>query len=47
MFRSNNTEEVINKALSFLVNPSKKKEIKHDNLFQLIVDNVYELSGKK
>ncbi|MEA4957201.1 hypothetical protein SDC9_23955 [bioreactor metagenome] len=47
MFRSNNTEEVINKALSFLVNPTKKEEIKHDDLFQLIVDNVYELGRKK
>ena len=44
MFRSNNTEEVINKALSYLVNPSSVGKIQHDDLFQLIIDNVYDLA---
>jgi predicted glycosyltransferase len=44
MFRSNDTDEVVNKALSYLVNPKKHDEIKHDDLFQLIVDNVYDLA---
>lgn len=44
MFRSNDTDEVINKALSFLVNSSNKPEIQHDDLFKLIIDNVYDLA---
>lgn len=44
MFRSNDTDEIINKALSFLVSPMNHNEIQHDDLFQLIVDNVYDLA---
>lgn len=44
MFRSNDTDEVINKALSYLVNHKDHGETKHDDLFQLIVDNVYDLA---
>jgi uncharacterized protein len=44
MFRSNDTDEVINKALNFLSNPPNNVEIEHDDLFQLIIDNVYDLA---
>nr|WP_255596617.1 DUF354 domain-containing protein [Methanobrevibacter sp. TMH8] len=44
MFRSNDTDEIINKALSFLVNHKNHNEIQHDDLFQLIIDNVYDLA---
>jgi predicted glycosyltransferase len=44
MYRSNNTEEVINKSLSYLVNHKPISKIKHDDLFQLIIDNVYDLA---
>ncbi|MDR1721730.1 MAG: hypothetical protein LBR24_01620 [Methanobrevibacter sp.] len=43
MFRSNNTEEIITKALSLLVAPKKETNIEHDDLFNLIVKNTYEL----
>lgn len=44
MFRSNDADEVINKALSYLVNSDDKPEIQHDDLFKLIIDNVYDLA---
>ena len=44
MYRSNNTEEIVNKALSYLVNPKEHEEIKHDDLFQIIIDNIYDLA---
>jgi len=44
MFRSNDTDEIINKALSYLVSHKDHGEIKHDDLFQLIVDNIYDLA---
>jgi len=44
MFRSNDTDEIINKALSYLVSPKDNGEIKYDDLFQLIIDNVYDLA---
>ena len=47
MFRSNDTDEVVNKALSYLVNPVTHDEIQHDDLFQLIIDNVYDLAENK
>ncbi|KZX17406.1 hypothetical protein MBCUT_02740 [Methanobrevibacter cuticularis] len=46
MFRSNSTEEIINKALSFLVNPPKHTKIKHDDLFEIIINNIYDLAKK-
>jgi predicted glycosyltransferase len=44
MFRSNDNDEIVNKALSYLVNPVDHAEIQHDDLFQLIIDNVYDLA---
>ncbi|KZX12648.1 DUF354 domain-containing protein [Methanobrevibacter curvatus] len=44
MFRINDTDEIINKALKLLVAPKKHIQINHDNLFKLIVDNVYDLA---
>ena len=44
MYRSNNPDEVVNKALSYLVNPKEHEEIKHDDLFQIIIDNIYDLA---
>ncbi|MDR0900521.1 MAG: DUF354 domain-containing protein [Methanobrevibacter sp.] len=46
MYRSNDIDEVINKALSLLVSPPKHKEIIHDDLFKIIIDNVYDLAKK-
>ena len=44
MFRSNDTDEVIHKALEFIVHPHEKIEIKTDDLFQIIIDNLYDLA---
>ena len=44
MFRSHDTEEVIHKALEFIVNPHEEIDIKTDDLFQVIIDNLYDLA---
>ena len=46
MFRLNETEEIINKALSLLVYPSTHKELKTDDLFNIIIENVYDMVKK-
>ncbi|MBQ2832128.1 DUF354 domain-containing protein [Methanobrevibacter sp.] len=46
MFRSIDSEEVINKALDFIVNPHEKIDLKTDDLFQIIIDNLYDLAKK-
>ena len=38
------SEDVINKALDFIVNPHEKIDIKTDDLFQLIIDNIFDLA---
>ena len=43
MYRSNNVNQVITKALDFLQNPHEKIDIKTDDLFQIIIDNLYDL----
>ncbi|MDR0912701.1 MAG: DUF354 domain-containing protein [Methanobrevibacter sp.] len=43
MFRINDTDEIINNALKLLVAEKKDKDIFHDDLFQLIINNVYDL----
>ncbi|KZX10127.1 DUF354 domain-containing protein [Methanobrevibacter filiformis] len=43
MFRSNNVNEVVNTALSMLISNNLPKPLKFDDLFQLIVDNVYDM----
>lgn len=44
MYRSIDTEDVINKALDFIVNPHEKIDVKTDDLFQIIIDNLYDLA---
>lgn len=43
MYRSNNVNQVITKALDFLQNPHEKIDLKTDDLFQIIIDNLYDL----
>ena len=43
MYRSNNANQVITKALDFLQNPHEKIDLKTDDLFQIIIDNLYDL----
>ena len=44
MFRSIDTDEVIEKALDFIVNPHEEINIETDDLFQVIIDNLYDLA---
>ena len=44
MYRSNNVNQVITKALDFLNNPHEKIDLKTDDLFQVIIDNLYDLA---
>lgn len=46
MYRSNNPDEIVNKALNLLVNPPENKKIKHDDLFKIIINNVYDLNDE-
>ena len=46
MFRSNDIDEVIQKALAFIVNPHEKIDFKTDDLFQIIIDNIYDLGNE-
>lgn len=43
MYRSINSQRVISKALEFLNNPHEKIDLKTDDLFQIIIDNLYDL----
>ncbi|MCQ2972157.1 MAG: DUF354 domain-containing protein [archaeon] len=42
MYRTNDVQDVIHQALDFIVNPHEKIPIETDDLFQLIIDNVYD-----
>ncbi len=44
MFRSHDTEEVIQKALEFIVKPREKVDVQTDDLFEIIIDNLYDLA---
>lgn len=44
MYRSNDVEDIIHKSLSFIVNPHKPVTVKNDDLFKLVVDNIYDLN---
>ena len=46
MYRSNDTEDVIEKALEFIVKPHEKINLETDDLFQVIIDNLYDLARK-
>ena len=43
MYRSINPNQVIAKALEFLNNPHERIDLKTDDLFQIIIDNLYDL----
>lgn len=47
MYRSTDINEIVNRALKVLVDPVHNKKIPTDDLFQLIIDNVYDLSKNK
>jgi predicted glycosyltransferase len=49
MYRSNNLDDIINKALSFIVSPNEHINVNHDDLFKLVLDNIYDLgkNGKQ
>jgi predicted glycosyltransferase len=43
MYRSNDSDDVIEKALDYIVSPHEKIDIETDDLFQVILDNLYDL----
>ena len=43
MYRSNDTDDIIQKALNFIVNPHQEINFESDDLFNLILDNIYDL----
>jgi len=43
MYRSNNLDDIINKALSFIVNPHEPIDVNHDDLFKIVLNNIYDL----
>ncbi len=43
MYRSMDTSDIITRALTFIANPKEKVNIEHDDLFKLVVDNIYGL----
>lgn len=47
MFRSNNVEEIINMALKLMLNKDNSRKLETDDLFEMIIDNVYDVAGKK
>ncbi len=44
MYRNTDLDDIIDKSLKFIVNPSKPKELKTDNLFDIIIENTYDLA---
>ena len=44
MYRSNDTDDVIERALEYIVNPHEKIDVETDDLFQVIMDNLYDLA---
>lgn len=47
MLRSTNVEEIVNTALKLLVNDDEAPSIKTDDLFEIIIENVYQAAGEK
>lgn len=41
MKRSNNADEIVDMALELMMSKSNKKQIKTDNLLQIMIDNIY------
>jgi predicted glycosyltransferase len=46
MFRSNNLDEIVDMALKLMLNKDNSKQLVVDDLFELIIDNVYDVAGK-
>jgi hypothetical protein len=46
MFRSNNLEEIVDMALKLMLNKDNSKHLVVDDLFEIIIDNVYDVAGK-
>ncbi len=46
MFRSNNLEEIVDMALKLMLNKDNSKQLVVDDLFEMIIDNVYDVAGK-
>ena len=44
MYRSHDTQDVIRKSLEFIVDSKEKVDVKTDDLFQVIIDNLYDLA---
>lgn len=42
MHRSNNSEDIVNKALGLIVSNKKERNLETDDLFQIIIDNIYK-----
>lgn len=47
MFRSNNVDEIVSMALKLMLNKDHSKKVETDDLFEMIIDNVYDVAGKK
>ncbi|MCQ2977329.1 MAG: DUF354 domain-containing protein [archaeon] len=46
MYRTNDLDEIIDNALKFIETPRNNLNLKTDDLFQLIIDNTYDLAKK-
>lgn len=46
MFRSNNVDEIVDMALKLMLNKDNSKQLVVDDLFEIIIDNVYDVAGK-
>ncbi|MCQ2738117.1 MAG: DUF354 domain-containing protein [archaeon] len=44
MYRNTDLNDIIDKSLKFIVNPNKPQELKTDNLFDIIIENTYDLA---
>lgn len=47
MYRNTDLDDIIDKALKFIVNPHRPQELKTDNLFDIIIENTYDLAKNK
>ena len=44
MYRSNDVDDIIHKSLGFIVNPHKSVKVKNDDLFNIVIENIYDLN---
>lgn len=47
MYRNTDLDDIIDKSLKFIVNPNKPQKLKTDNLFDIIIENTYDLAKSK